>query len=115
MKAKKEADITVVKAFNGGLVDSGEIIIEGETEASGAMVASSFLSAVLGTIAFSALTMLYWLRRTTLIEWILLVPATILLYWPTLLTDAVGIAICAVVLFSQIARGRKEKAELAEA
>ncbi|MBW2520530.1 MAG: TRAP transporter fused permease subunit, partial [Deltaproteobacteria bacterium] len=114
IKAKREADITVVKAFSGGLVNSGEIIIEGETEASTAMVASSFLSAFLGTIAFSALTMFFWLRKTNLLEWLLLLPATILLYWPTLLTDAVGIGLIAIIYFSQISRTKKENARLAE-
>ena len=115
LKAQREADITSVKAFSGGLVNSEEIFIEGEKKASGAMVTSSFVSAILGTIAFSALTMLFWLRRTNIVEWILLLPATILLYWPTLLTDAVGIAITAIVLFSQISRNKKEKEQMANA
>ncbi len=115
VKAKRESDIKLVSTFPGGLVDSGEVIVEGEIMASPTKVASSFLSAFLGTIAFSSLTMFYWFRRTNIIEWLTLIPATVLLYWPTLMTDAVGIGLVAAVLFSQIARNKKDQAKLASA
>jgi len=117
IKAKKEADITSIKAFSGGLVDPGELIIEGSIMATPAKVASSFLSAFLGTIAFSSLTMFYWFRRTNLTEWLILAAATILLYWPTIITDVIGLGLVAIVLFSQIQRNKKDeqKAALANA
>jgi len=115
IKAKRQSEIKLVNAYEGGLANSGETLVEGQIMASGTMVASSFLSAVLGTIAFSALTMLFWLRRTNIIEWLILGVATILLYWPTLVTDAVGIGLVAIVLFSQIARNKKDQAKLAAA
>ncbi len=49
-----------------------------------------FGSAVFGTIAFSALTMFYLARRTNWIEWIILVPITLLLFWPSLTTTLIG-------------------------
>lgn len=113
IKAKRESEIKLVNTFAGGLANSGETLVEGQVMASGTMVASSFFSAVLGTIAFSALTMLFWLRRTNIIEWLILGAGTILLYWPTLVTDAAGIGLVAIVLFSQIARNKKDQARLA--
>ena len=113
--AEKSGEVVVLKTFAGGMVNANETIIEGVKPATGAQTASSFFSAVLGTIAFSALTMLFWIRKTNLVEWILLVPGTILLYWPTLITDAAGIVIVGVVIFSQITRNKKDKAKLAAA
>ncbi len=49
-----------------------------------------FGSAIFGTIAFSALTMFYLARRTTWIEWLLLLPVTFLLFWPSLTTTIIG-------------------------
>jgi TRAP-type uncharacterized transport system fused permease subunit len=59
--------------------------------------------------------MFFWLRRTNILEWLILAPATILLYWPTLFTDAVGIGMVAIVLFSQVSRNKKDQAKLAAA
>jgi TRAP transporter 4TM/12TM fusion protein len=115
IKAKRESDIKLVNIFEGGLVDSGETIVEGEIMASPAKVASSFFSAILGTIAFSSLTMFFWLRRTNILEWVLLAAGTVLLYWPTIITDLAGIALVALVLFSQVARNKKDQAKLAAA
>ncbi len=49
-----------------------------------------FGSAIFGTIAFSALTMFYFVRRTKWVEWILLIPITLLLFWPSLTTTLIG-------------------------
>jgi len=113
IKAKREAEISSVKAFSGGLVDPGGVIIEGSIMATPAKIASSFLSAFLGTIAFSSLTMFYWFRRTNLMEWVILAAATIFLYWPTIITDVVGLGLVAVVLFSQIQRNKKDEQKAA--
>lgn len=66
-----------------------------------AEIASAFLSATLGTIAFGAFSMGFLRRRTKLYEWLLLGAGTFLLYWPTLLTDAAGLAIFAAVWWLQ--------------
>jgi TRAP transporter 4TM/12TM fusion protein len=68
----------------------------------------SFLSAFLGTLAFSSLTMMYMIRRTTLVEWLIFAVATILLYWPTLVTDIVGLMLVGVVYMMQRAKNKRE-------
>ena len=108
IKAERGGDISQVKTFPGGMVNSDEVIIEAVDPATGAQTASSFFSAFLGTIAFSATTMLFWFRRTTLLEWILMAIGTCFLYWPTLLTDAVGLALVGFAIFMQIAKNKKE-------
>ena len=62
---------------------------------------SAFLSAVLGTIAFSAFSMGFFRRRTKLYEWVVLGVGTFLLYWPTFETDALGLALVAFVWWIQ--------------
>ena len=54
-------------------------------------VAFCFFSATAGTLAFSALTMGYLVRRTTWIEWIFFAVATVLCFIPGLITDITGI------------------------
>ena len=65
-------------------------------------------SAVLGTIAFSALTMFYLIRKTSFLEWLLLAAGTFLLYWPTLITDGAGLVVVALVIFMQKAKNKKD-------
>ena len=65
-------------------------------------------SAILGTIAFSALTMFFLIRKTNIIEWLLLAAGTILLYWPTLITDGAGLVLVVLVVFMQKARNKKD-------
>ncbi len=60
-----------------------------------------FISCMLGTIAFSALTMLYLNRKTNLVEWLLLLVSTMLLYWPTIITTLIGLAIFVLVYYYQ--------------
>jgi TRAP-type uncharacterized transport system fused permease subunit len=52
--------------------------------------------------------MFFWFRRTTLPEWLILAVGTLLLYWPTLITDAVGIALVGLVIYMQIMKNKKE-------
>lgn len=108
IKAERGGNISEVKTFVGGMVNPGETIIEASDPATGLQTASSFFSAFLGTIAFSATTMLFWFRRTTILEWLILAVGTCFLYWPTLLTDAIGIALVGLVIFMQIAKNKKE-------
>jgi pyruvate/2-oxoglutarate dehydrogenase complex dihydrolipoamide acyltransferase (E2) component len=110
VKADAEGEVKEMKTFAGGLVNAGETIIEGVNPATGMQTLSSFWSAFLGTIAFSSLTMFYWLRKTSMPEWVMLAFATVLLYWPTLITDGIGIALTAAVLFMQITKNKKDKA-----
>ncbi len=100
----------VIKEFTvqgGGYIESGATIAE--TSAKPTKVVSSMFSAVLGTLAFSALTMGFWIRKTNLIEWLVLAVATVLLYWPTLVTDAAGLLLVAAVWMSQKARNRRDE------
>jgi TRAP transporter 4TM/12TM fusion protein len=86
-------------------VDTGQILLQASAKPFD--VFSSIFSAVLGTIAFSALTMMYFIRRTNIIEWLILLPATVLLYWPGFITDSAGLVLVALVYFSQKYRGKK--------
>lgn len=64
-------------------------------------IGTAYFSAILGTIAFGALAMGYLRRSTKVHEWIMLGVATFLLYWPTFLTDGIGLAIVALVWWMQ--------------
>ncbi len=59
-------------------------------------------------MAFSALTMVFFIRKTSLLEWLILAAATLLLYWPGFITDGAGLALVAIVYFSQKLRTRRE-------
>ena len=100
----------VIKEFTvqgGAYLETGTTIAE--TSAKPTKVVSSMFSALLGTLAFSALTMGFWIRKTNLIEWLVLAVATVLLYWPTLVTDAAGLLLVAAVWMSQKARNRRDE------
>jgi TRAP-type uncharacterized transport system fused permease subunit len=73
----------------------------------------SIFSAVLGTMAFSALTMLYLIRKTSVIEWLLLAAATVLLYWPSFVTNSIGLVMVALVYLSQRSKGNQGPAPAA--
>ena len=64
-------------------------------------IISAFVSATLGTIAFGAFSMGYLRRKTKLYEWLLLGVGTLLLYWPTLISDIAGLALVALVWWLQ--------------
>ncbi len=113
IKAAHAGNADQVTTFAGAMVDANETIIEGVEPATGLQTLSSFWSAFLGTIAFSAATMLFWFRRTTIPEWILLAVGTVFLYWPTLMTDGVGIVLVGLVLFMQITKNKRDAAALA--
>jgi TRAP-type uncharacterized transport system fused permease subunit len=110
IKAGRDGNVSHVLVRGGGLVNAGDPIVSGEIRATRTKVISSFVSAILGTIAFSAMTMAYWIRKTTLIEWLMLVAATILLYWPTVATDAIGLGVVAIVWFLQKAKNNRDLA-----
>jgi TRAP transporter 4TM/12TM fusion protein len=108
IKAERGGNVSEVKTFAGGLVNPGETIIEAVEPATGWQTISSFWSAFLGTIAFSATTMMFWFRRTTILEWLLLAVGTLFLYWPTLASDGVGLVMVGLAIFMQIAKNKKE-------
>ncbi len=72
-------------------------------------VAFSFFSATAGTLAFSALTMAYLVRRTTILEWIFFAVATFLCFTPTLVTDLTGIGMVALLWWWQKRKNRLEQ------
>ena len=102
--ASRDGVIKKLTVTGGGMVESGAVIAE--MSARPAKIASSMFSAVLGTLAFSALTMGFLIRRTNLLEWLLLAAGTVLLYWPTLLTDGLGLLVVGVVYMSQKVRAQ---------
>jgi TRAP transporter 4TM/12TM fusion protein len=72
-------------------------------------VAFSFFSATAGTLAFSALTMAYLVRRTTILEWIFFAAATFLCFTPHLVTDLTGIFMVASLWWWQKRKNRLEE------
>ncbi|MDF1555822.1 MAG: hypothetical protein P1P84_22295, partial [Deferrisomatales bacterium] len=99
---------------NKGQRLSGKIVIA-ETRAKPFAIFSSIFSATLGTVAFSALTMFYFIRKTNPLEWVLLAAGTLALYWPTFLTDGVGLLLVAAVYLLQKARNKRDEARAAPA
>jgi TRAP-type uncharacterized transport system fused permease subunit len=108
IKAERGGNVSEVKTFAGGMFNPGETIIEAVDPATGWQTISSFWSAFLGTIAFSATTMMFWFRRTTIPEWLFLAVGTLFLYWPTLVSDGIGLVLVGLVIFMQIAKNKKE-------
>ncbi|MDF1579679.1 MAG: TRAP transporter fused permease subunit [Desulfuromonadales bacterium] len=113
IKAPKDGQVIEVNPYVGGTVSAGQLLIEAEVPATGTAIFSSMFSCFLGTIAFSAVTMLFWIRKTSTIEWVLLAAGSILLYWPTLMTDLVGVALVGIVWLSQVARNKKDQPKAA--
>ncbi len=105
--ASRDGVVKELVVTNGGYLESNNVIAE--TSAKLSKVASSMFSALLGTLAFSALTMGYFIRKTNLVEWLILAVATVLLFWPTLVTDAAGLVLVAIVYASQKARNRRDE------
>ena len=107
LTATRDGVIKEVVVGGGSFVENGIVIAE--TSARPGAVFSSMFSAVLGTLAFSALTMAYFIRKTNLIEWLVLAVATVLLYWPTFITDGVGLLLVAAIYMSQKARNKRDE------
>jgi TRAP-type uncharacterized transport system fused permease subunit len=53
----------------------------------------AYVSGFIGTVAFSAATMGYLVRRTTWWEWIIFAFGTFLCFFPNIFTDLIGVAI----------------------
>jgi len=97
--ANRDGVVKEILTTGGSFIEGGAVLAE--TKARTSKIFSSMFSAVLGTIAFSALTMGFLLRRTTLVEWLVLAAATFLLYWPGYITDAIGLLLVAAVYLKQ--------------
>ncbi len=69
-------------------------------------VVMAFFSATVGTLAFSAMSMGYLVRRTTAVEWVFFAVATVLCYVPGLITDLTGIAMVVGLWFWQKRKNR---------
>ncbi len=102
LTAGSDAVVRQLAVAEGDRVDEGTIVAE--TAARPMQVLSSMFSAFLGTVAFSALTMAFFVRRTSLPEWLVLAAATVLLFWPGLITDAAGLLLVGGVYVSQKVR-----------
>jgi hypothetical protein len=113
--AEKNAKVTLISKAPGTMVNPGDSLLRGEITPTPIRITMSFVSAILGTIAFSSLTMFYWIRRTSVLEWLILAPATVLLYWPTIVTDIIGIVLVGLVWFMQRSKNKREKAAAATA
>ncbi|MDH5680798.1 MAG: TRAP transporter fused permease subunit [Spirochaetota bacterium] len=61
----------------------------------------AMVSCFLGTIAFSSLSMFYLVRKTLWYEWVLLVPVTILLFWPSVITTVIGLGLFIGLYYNQ--------------
>ena len=61
----------------------------------------TWFSALLGTIAFGALTVGYLQRTTTVLEWVVLAAATFLCYYPDLWTDIIGVGLVTLLWLFQ--------------
>ena len=83
-------------------------------------VVSTWITIVLGTVAFGSLTMGYFLCPTTIAEWIICAVATLLLFFPkivhwvvgvdfpVLIVDLIGIGLWVMVFFMEKVRIRKD-------
>ena len=91
----------------GDFIAGGAVIAE--TRVRPSEILSTMVSAAFGTLAFSSLTMAFLIRRTRWLEWLILAVATVLLYWPGLITDSLGLALLAAVIVTQTLRGRRLK------
>jgi TRAP transporter 4TM/12TM fusion protein len=113
VKANRSGIIKELTISGGQFLDSNQVVAE--MRAKPFQIFSSIFSAFLGTMAFSALTMLYLIRHTNWLEWILLLVATPLLFWPGFLTDGIGLVVVALVFALQKLRNRRDAARLATA
>ncbi len=75
----------------------------------------AYISGFLGTIAFSAITMGYLVRRTTILEWLVAAVGTFLCFFPNLPTDLAGIALIAAVWLWQRYDVKRNTVRLVEA
>jgi TRAP transporter 4TM/12TM fusion protein len=73
-------------------------------------IAAVYFAATVGTVAFSAWSMFYLLRRTTVVEWLIFGVATFLCFQPNLISDATGIGIVVLLALWQHRKNKREAA-----
>jgi len=71
-------------------------------------IVMAFGSAIIGTLAFSALTMGYLIRRTTLLEWLIFAAGTFLCYHSHHLYNIIGMAVVFLVYAMQKAKNARD-------
>ncbi|BBD07196.1 TRAP transporter permease [Desulfovibrio ferrophilus] len=71
-------------------------------------IVMAFGSAIVGTLAFSALTMGYLIRRTTLIEWLIFALGTFLCYHSHHIYNIIGVAVVFLVYAIQKAKNVRD-------
>jgi TRAP transporter 4TM/12TM fusion protein len=84
-------------------------------QASVTEIAMVYFAATMGTIAFSAWSMFYLLRKTTVIEWIVFGVGTFLCFNPNLIMDITGIGLIALVIYWQHRKNKADALRLATA
>jgi TRAP transporter 4TM/12TM fusion protein len=102
----------VLFAFSPAILlvgETGQILTDLSTQ----HVIAAYISGFLGTVAFSAATMGYLVRRTSWWEWLIFAFGTFLCFFPNLLTDLTGVAIILAVWVWQT-YDVKRRAQLAE-
>ncbi|MFP4236622.1 MAG: TRAP transporter permease [Desulfonatronovibrio sp.] len=67
-----------------------------------------YFAATIGTIAFSAWSMFYLLRKTTIIEWLIFGVGTYLCFSPDIVKDIVGILLVGLVIFNQHRKNKRD-------
>lgn len=72
-----------------------------------------YFAATVGTIAFSAWSMFYLLRKTTWLEWIIFGVGTYLCFSPDLAKDIIGISLVGLVLFNQYRKNKRDMQKMA--
>lgn len=76
--------------------------------ASVAEIAMVYFAATIGTIAFSAWSMFYLLRKTTIVEWLIFGVGTYLCFSPDLIKDFVGITLVGLVIINQYRKNKRD-------
>lgn len=104
--APRDGVVKKLVVNKGERIESGHVFAEVKPRP--IKIFSSMVSALLGTLAFSSLTMFYFIRRTSWPEWIILAAATVLLYWPTIITDVAGLVLWAIVYALQKTKNTRE-------
>ncbi|MFP4127942.1 MAG: TRAP transporter permease [Desulfonatronovibrio sp.] len=67
-----------------------------------------YFAATIGTIAFSAWSMFYLLRKTTIIEWLIFGVGTYLCFSPDIVKDIVGITLVGLVILNQHRKNKRD-------
>ncbi len=75
-------------------------------------IAMVYFAATIGTIAFSAWSMFYLLRKTTIVEWVIFGAGTYLCFSPDLVKDFIGISLVGLVLLNQYRKNKRDQKRL---